>query len=206
MKQALIDWLKANAAKHIEALVIAGALIFAGRMWLQEHDARLNADLHVQQAEDSISKLLVEQDHVEKNTQTKVVILRDKLAEVDTPAKAIVAIPEQAPELKAEPLPDAPDMVAVKAVPLFKDLNKGQQCAVELEGCQQSLALQKAIDVERVQEVKAEGKKPGFFKRLGHAAKVTTCAGIGGGAGGAIQGGKGAAIGAAVGALVCQAF
>jgi hypothetical protein len=206
MRQALIDWLKANGGKHAEALVIAGALVFGGRMYLQEHDARLRADTAVKTAEENVKALTAQQATVQHDVQTKVVILRDKAAEVNTAEKAIAAIPETAPELKAVPLPDAPDMVAVKAVPLFKELNQGQQCALELQGCQESLALQKQIDAEKDKEVKAEQRKPGFLHRLGKGLKVIGCAAGGAAVGGLAKSPTGAAIGAAAGAGVCQMF
>lgn len=205
MKQSIVDWLKANAGKHVESLVIAGALLFGGRMWIQDHDARLQADAAVKTAEANVKALQAQQVKVVKDTQTKVVVLQQKSAAVDTPVKAVAALPEAAPELKAEPLPDTPDKVAVDALPLFKDINQGQQCAVELQGCQAALTLQKSIDGEKDTEVKAEAKKPGFFHRLGKGLKVVGCS-AGGAAVGSLAGSKGAAIGAAVGAGACQAF
>ena len=210
MKQALINWLKANAGKHIEALVIAGALIFVGRMWLQEHDARLQADTQVKTAQAAIDTLKQQQSVIAQAAKVQIVTLREQAATVQTPVQAVQAL-QKDPEVKTvlptlETVPDAPDMVKVNALDLFKGVNQCEQDAVTATSCTKELDIQKQIDTQKDVEITALKKKPGFFKRLLKGAKVVGCSAAGGYLGGLTKNPQGAAIGAAAGAGVCQAF
>jgi hypothetical protein len=196
------DWVK----QHIPALAIAGALVFGGRFALLEHDARLKADAATAAAEASVKSLQSQQAAITKTANTRVIVLQQKAAEINTPAKAIAALPEAAPEIDAQALPDAPDRVSVKAEPLYQDLNQAAQDRVELAACNDNLALQKQIDAEKDKEVKAEKRKPGFMSRLGKGLKVVGCSAAGGALGGLSKSAAGPAIGAAAGASVCQMF
>jgi hypothetical protein len=201
----MIDKLKALAGQHVPALIVAAVIVFGGRLWLQDHDARLRAESTVKQAEEAVRGLQAQQMAIQKTTATKLVVLHDKAISVDTPSKAIQATTETAPELAAVPLPD-PERVSVKAEPLYQDLNEAAQNKVKLDGCEDSLSLQKQITAEKDKEVIAERKKPTFLHRLGKAAKVVGCAGAGGLLGGFSKQPGGAGIGAAAGAAVCQMF
>ncbi len=213
MKQALIDWLKANAGKHIEALVIAGALIFVGRLWLQEHDARLQADATVKTAQTTIDAIKQQQTAVRQTAAKEVIVLQKEAAAVKTPAQAVTALtrpsadmaPVVAP-LEVTALPDAPDQVAVEALPLDKVLNGCRQDSVNLTACTKELSLEKQIDAQKDVQITALKAKPNFWHRLGKAAKVIGCAGAGGAVGSYLKGGQGAALGAAAGAGICEAF
>jgi hypothetical protein len=199
-----VNW-KEYAKQHLPALAVAAVIVFGGRMWLQDHDARLKAESTVKQAEEAVRGLQARQTAIQKTTASRLVVLHDKAVQVDTPAKAIQATAETAPELAATALPDA-ERVSVKAEPLYQDLNKAAQDRVSLAGCEDSLALQKAITAEKDKEVIAERKKPTFLRRLGKAAKVVGCAGAGGLVGGLSKQPGAAGIGAATGAAVCQMF
>jgi hypothetical protein len=196
------DWVK----QHAPALAVAGVLVFGGRFALMEHDARLKADAAVASAEASVKSLQSQQATVTKQASTRVIVLQQKAAEVDTPAKAISALPEAAPEIEPIALPDEPERVSVKAEPLYQDLNQAAQDKVELKACSDNLALQKQIDQEKDLEVKAEKKKPGFFHRLGKGLAVVGCSAAGGALGGLSKSAAGPAIGAAAGAGLCQMF
>jgi hypothetical protein len=196
------DWVK----QHVPALAVAGVLVFGGRFALMEHDARVKADSATAAAEANVKTLQSQQATVTKTAETRVIVLQQKAAAVDTPAKAIAALPEAAPEIKPLALPDAPDRVSVEADPLFQDLNQAAQTKVELEACTDNLALQKQIDAEKDIEVKAEKKKPGFFHRLGKGLAVVGCSAAGGALGGLTKSAAGPAIGAAAGAGLCQMF
>jgi hypothetical protein len=202
-----MNWLKANAGKHIEALIIAGALVFFGRLWLQEHDARLQADAADKTAETTIASLQKQQTQVTQAAKIQVVQLQAAAQAVQTPAEAFKALPEVEPvPLHADTLPTEPERATVDVLPLYQTLNACKQDAVNLAACTTTLDLEKRITTQKDVEITALKKKPNFFHRLGKVAKVVACAGAGGAAGGYLKGGSGAAIGAAAGAGVCQLF
>lgn len=200
-----MNW-KEYAKQHIPAIVIAAAIVFGGRMYLLERDARLHADDAKAAAEANVKTLQSQQTAVTKSATAKLVILHDRAVSTDTPEKAIAATVETAPELAAESLPNEPERVSVKAEPLFQDLNKAAEDAVSLKACEDSLSLQKQISLEKDKEVKAEERKPGFMHRLGKGLKVIGCSAGGAAVGGLTKSASGSAIGAAAGAAVCQMF
>ena len=190
--KALGLWLKENAAKHIEALIIAGALVLFVRVYLQEHDARLRLD-------DAVKTLTAQQSANDKTATAKVVVLQKAAAAVRTAPEAKAALPTVAPAaLSVQEDPADVDRVTVEAVPLYETLNLTAQNTVKLAACETDLTLEK-------QKTAALQKKPGFFARLGKAAKVVGCSAAGGYLG-SFAGRNGAAIGAATGASACQMF
>jgi hypothetical protein len=205
----LIEWLKANAAKHVEALVIAAVLVFAGRIFLQEHDARIVADAQVKAAQSTIDDLKKQQTEVEKVAKAQVIVLQKEAVAVKTGPQAIESL-DNDPQVKAvlpslTPVPDEPGIVQVNALDLFKGVNACEQNSVNLGACSKELDIEKQIDGQKDDQIVALKKKPSFLRRLGKAALVVGCA-AGGGAAGSLAGGRGAAIGAAAGAGVCQMF
>lgn len=198
--------MKEQLTKHAFAVAIAVCVVFAGRVWLQEHDARLTADQTVKAAQVQIDGLQKQKDTVEATASAAIAALKKQAAAVRTPAQAIPEIPKVAArDLQPEALPNAPDKVAVQAVPLYQELNECKQDTADLAACSAKLDIQEKITAEKDTQITALKQKPGFFHRLGRAVKTTACAGIGGGLG-SVKGGKGAAIGAAGGAAICQLF
>ena len=148
----LINWLKANAGRHLEALVIAGVLVVTGRLWLQEHDARLQSDAAVKTAQSTIDGLRQQQGAVEKAAKVQVTILQKQADAVRTAPEAVqslqtptAALADAVAPLDVTTVPDAPERVAVNALPLYADLNTCQQDALSLGACTKSLDLQKQI-------------------------------------------------------------
>jgi hypothetical protein len=103
----MTDW-KALIKQHAFGLGVAAVIVFGGRMWLQDHDARLKAESTVKQAEEAVRGLQARQTAIQKTTASRLVVLHDKAVQVDTPAKAIQATAETAPELACVKVPDAP--------------------------------------------------------------------------------------------------
>ena len=210
MKQELLNWLKANTGKHLEALVIAGAIVFVGRIYLQEHDARLRADAEVKTAQTEITDLQKQQSAVQQAAKTQVVVLQQKAAEVKTAPEAVTALQSDAQVKTALPsltqLPDAPDQLKVNSLELFRGVSKCEQDAVQLGACTKTLDLQKQITTEKDTEITVLKRKPSFWHRLGKALKIIGCAGAGAAIGGLTKSASGAAIGGAAGAGLCQAF
>jgi hypothetical protein len=210
MKAAILTWLKANAAKHVEAIIIASALIFVGRMWLQEHDARTKADATVKTAQVQIDTLAKQQTATAQAAKVEVTILQKQADAVKTAPQAVQAL-QKDPEVKAvlpslTTVPDAPDTVKVNALDLFKGVNQCEQDAVNVGACTKELTIQKQITTEKDVQIVALKAKPKFLHRLAKAGKVIGCSAAGGFVGSYLKGGQGAAIGAAAGAGICQAF
>lgn len=208
-----MNCIKTHLPTHVGYLVIIGVVLFAGRLWLREHDARLRADVQVKAAQATIDGLEKQQSAVAETAKSQVIVLQKEAADVKTPAQAVKAITAPAPDLNAETapmdaevLPDAPERVSVNALPLFRALNSCKQDAVNLQACTGELDIQKRITAQKDVQIVALKKRPGFFHRLGKAAKVIGCAAAGAAAGSLSKSASGAAIGAAAGAGICQLF
>jgi hypothetical protein len=190
MKDAFVTWLKANAGKHTEAIVVAVVLFLGARLWLQEHDARLAADATVKTAQTAIADLQKQQAAVAQVAKVQIVQLQSAAAAVRTTPEAITDMPtvtptatqsNPAPELDAEALPDAPNKVSVDAVPLYLDLNACKQDSVNLAACSKELSIQKDITTQKDVEIVALKKKPAFWHRVKETA-ITLGVGAGIGA------------------------
>lgn len=206
-----MNWIKTHLLTHVGYLIIIGVLLFAGRVWLQEHDARLRADAQVQTAQATIRNLEQQQAETARQAKSQTIVLEKEAATVKTPAQAIKAVIQPTPDLQTEAapldatvLPDAPDRLAVKALPLYQTLNACKVDRINLQACGKELDIQKQITAEKDVQIIAL-KKPGFFHRLGKTAKIIGCAAAGGALGG-LKSPSGAAIGAAAGAGICQLF
>jgi hypothetical protein len=201
----MTDW-KALIKEHALGLIVAALLVFGGRVWLMDHDARLRAESDVKAAQSKIESLQKQQNTVAQAAKVQVIQLKTEAAAVKTTEQAIAKLPDvEIVPLNATALLDAPEKAAVDAVPLYQTLNTCKQCSVNLDAATQELDLQKQITAEKDTEITALRKKPSFLHRLGRAAKIVGCA-AGGAAAGSLAGSKGAAIGAAAGAGVCQMF
>jgi hypothetical protein len=202
----LIDWLKTYAATHVGYIVIVAVVLFAGRLYLQEHDARVRAEDTVKTAQTAIQGLQKQQSAVAQTAKVEVTVLQKEAAAVKTAPDALAALPNVTDRpLNAEPVPDAPSKVSVDAVPLFQELSICKQCGVNLDAKTKELDIEKQIAAEKDVQIAALKKRPGFMTRVVKGLKVVGCA-AGGAAAGSLAGGKGAAIGAAAGAGVCQMF
>lgn len=167
MKQELISYLKTTAGKHVFAIALSVVAIISFRSYMAEHDARLIADQQVKAAQSQIDTLQKQQVQADKAAKIQVVRLQAKAAEVKTAPEAIAALPSVSVEqLKARALPDAPSAVSVEAVPLYQELNKCKQDAVNLGACSVKLDLQQKIDADKDVQITALKKKPGFWHRV----------------------------------------
>lgn len=196
----ILSWLKANAAQHAEAILIAAALIFVGRLALQEHDARLKADATVKTAQTAIDSLQKQQATVAQAAKVEVTVLQKEASSVQTPQQAMAALEvppadmaQVVTPLDVQALPDAPGRVSVDALPLDKTLNACRQDGVNLGACTKELEFQKGITTQKDLQITALKQKPSFWHR------VLSCS-VRGGVGAAAGGGTGAAYGGATGA------
>lgn len=166
---------------HLVWIVAVAVGLLAGRIALQEHDARVLADATVKADQANIVTL---QQHIAatdaaaaQKVQTVVKIVHD----VTTPAQAIPAIPQLTDvPLNSRPSVDNPAQVSVDAVPLVQLLGQCKEDSVNLTKCQSDLTDQKAIDAKKDDEIKALKKKPSFTHRLKKDLEFAgICIGIG---------------------------
>jgi hypothetical protein len=167
MKQEIISYLKTSAGKHVFAIAVVVLGFIVGASWLQEHDARLKAEVTVKAAQDQINTLQTKKGDVDKAAKTQTSALQRQAAAVKTPKQAIDALPSvtNAP-LAPVPVPDLPDDVAVNAVALYKNLNACKQDAVNLAACSTKLDIQEQIDAKKDEQITALKRKPGFWKAV----------------------------------------
>lgn len=162
--------------KHWQAVLIGWVcvvLIVLGYSALQEHDARILADAAVKASQARISTLEQDKAAIQKTTDTKVIVIQQKAAEVKTPAAATAAIPEVSNvPLNARPLPDMPNAVAVDAVPLYQELAACRVTDAKLEGCTELRAKDAGILGEKDVQIKALKSKGSFWKRAERTAEA----------------------------------
>jgi hypothetical protein len=167
VKYFILNYIKTSAGRHVFAIAVAVLGFIVGASWLQEHDARLKAEVTVKAAQEQINTLQAKKGDVDKAAKTQIVILQKEAAAVNTPKQAIDALPSvtTAP-LAPVPVPDLPDDVAVNAVALYKNLNACKQDAVNLAACSAKLDIQGQIDGKKDEQITALKRKPGFWKAV----------------------------------------
>jgi hypothetical protein len=167
VKQEIINYLKNTAGGHLVILALVVLAFIGGSSWLQEHDARIKAEITVKAAQEQINTLQAKKGDADKAAKTQIVILQKEAAAVKTPRQAIDALPSvtNAP-LAPVPVTDLPDDVAVNAVALYKNLNECKQDAVNLAACSAKLDIQEQIDGKKDEQITALRKKPGFWKAV----------------------------------------
>ena len=167
MKEAIINYLKTTAGKHVFFIVLAVVAFIVGRSWLQEHDARLQADATVKTAQTTIDTLAKQQTATAQAAKVEVTVLQKQADAVKTPLEAAKALPTvETQPLNAVSLPDAPTKVSVDVMPLFQSLSTCKQDAVNLGACGKELDIEKQIDGQKDVEITALKKKPGFWHRV----------------------------------------
>ena len=182
-------------------------------MWLIEHDSRLAAETQIKSVQSNIESLQKQQQVVTTQVVKELQPLQIIEKQVQTAPEAIKVLtnPAQVSELGAVPLdiqtlPNAPDQVAVKALPLVDLLDGCKQDNLNLGGCTTTLNLQKQIDGDKDLEITALKAKPKFWSRVTKGLKVIGCSAGGAAFGSLVKGSEGAAVGAGLGAGICQIF
>ena len=157
---------------HILYVVIIIVGMIAFKCWLNEHDARLAAAQAEKVAEANVAALRSQIAASDAAAKAKIVVLKEKAAQVKTPEQAIAAIPDVSTlPLHTQAAPTA-GFVEVDALALYTELNQCQQDKVSLDACQSARTADEKIIAQKDDEVAALKKKPSFFKRLGGALKI----------------------------------
>lgn len=156
--------------KHAEGCLAAAlfaVLALCGAAWLEEHDARIKAEVTVQASQTQIDSLQKQKDAADSAAKQQIAALQKQAKAVKTPAQAVQAIPALTDvPLNMRQVPGLPDAVTVDALPLFQQLNECKQDAVNLSACSTKLDLEQKIDADKDVQITALKKKPGFWTRV----------------------------------------
>lgn len=168
--------------KYFKELTGALLLLLVGigvTSFVQEHDARLKAEQTLKESANVVTGLKAQVDAVDKAGKVQIAKLQKQATTVKTPAQAIQAIPDlSALPLNVRPAPGLPNAVIVDTLPLFEDLNKCKQDAVNLGVCSTKLDLEQKIDAQKDIQITALKHKPEFWHRVKVTA-ITVGVGIG---------------------------
>ena len=221
-------------------VAIAAVVLFAGlfgfRIWLQEHDAGLQAKAELTAEKKAFDALSADRKSHDAADQARDAAATKQLeamataaAKVQTPAEIAAWIPKQIPGLpqpititvppatRENPTPDATASIPQADLPALRDaVEKCGESSVRLSACQADLSSRTAEMAIADKQIKAleaevgtlqtEAKGGTFWKRAKKTLKVAACATAGGAGGSFAAKEKGAAIGAAAGALGCSLF
>lgn len=160
----ILTYLKTTAVTHVLWIAVAVGGFLLVRAYISEHDARVAAEAAVKSAQTQIKTIAASQTQTAKAAAVTITVLQKEAAAVTTAPEAVKGLSGVSTvQLDPEAVPDAPQRVAVDAVPLYQELNKCKQCSVNLGATQTELADQKKIDAQKDLEITALKKKPGFW-------------------------------------------
>lgn len=150
---------------HLFYVVLIVVGLICGRVWLQEHDARVLAEQQIKVSEATVKTLQAQIVDTQAQADKTIATIKAKVIIVKTPAQAIAAIPEVSSlPLNSRPAPDGG--VTVDAVPLFQELAQCKEDAVQLNACTVESKKKDEIIGQKDLEITALKKKPGFWTRL----------------------------------------
>ncbi len=146
---------------HLFYWILGIGAIFAVHFWLKEHDRRLLVETEVKQLQEQI-------DNRDDTAQKQVQVIVKEVAAAKTPEQQVAEIPRISDvPLNIKLMPEVvgqPPAAQVDLEPLMQELSQCKQKDILLEACQADTADLK-------QQVNVVAKKPGFWHRVGSAAK-----------------------------------
>lgn len=165
----MVDYAKTHLFYIV--LIVGGVLSF--RVWLSEHDARVQAENAVKQAQVTVASLQKQIDSIPPQTAAKVQVVTKVVHDAVTPSQVVAAVPTLTDvPLATRAIPGNTVDVEVAAVPLVTVLGEFKTAQIELGACQQTDALKDKQLAAKDTEIAALKKKPKFFKRVEHAAEA----------------------------------
>ncbi len=146
---------------HLFYWILAVGAFVAVHAWLKEHDRRLLVETQVKALQEQI-------DNRDDDAQKQVQVIVKEVAAAKTPEQQVAEIPRISDvplNIKLLPLEvNQPPTAQVDLEPLMLELSQCKQKDILLDACQADM-----VDLE--QQVKVVAKKPGFWHRVGSAAK-----------------------------------
>ena len=183
--EVLIKFLTAEKAWIISHLVwvVAVAVAYVGfTNWRYAHDEAAAKAAQVQVAQATIANLQAQIAANDKQAAQKVQTIVKIVHDAQTPAQVVAALPNfpDLPSLSARTIPGDPVDVEVAAQPLMNLIGQYETVVTNLNACQADDTAEKAIVVQKDNEIVVLKKKPPLKARLVRAMKVGgTILGIG---------------------------
>lgn len=168
---------------YLVMFVLMACLTFYGvKTWESEHTAKVIAEQQVKASEAQVKTLQQQIAENDARTQAQIATLQQLIKSVKTPVQVVAALPSVLPA----PLPVTPtvnadnsiNLPAADVLPLFQDLAQCKQDSINLASCKADLSTTQAIVIEKQTEITALKKKPSFWKRIAHDAKVAVFSAI----------------------------
>lgn len=152
---------------HIFYIVLIIVSIIAVHIWIQEHDARKQAEQSVKIAETQVKDLQAQIQAVNAASQKQVQVVVKTVAAAKTPAQVVSTVPQltDAP-LNARVSIDNPNQVSVDSQPFIQLLGQCKEDSLSLGACQKTEALQTEQLAEKDKEVASLKAKPKFWARV----------------------------------------
>lgn len=174
VESEIVAWIKAEARTHLFYIILIAVAVISFRVWLSEHDARLQAEATVKQADLNIKTLQQKISDTSTQAVKQVQVVTRIVHEAKTPQQAIAAIPQLTDvPLNARIAPSLPvSEIAVDVTPLMAVLGQCKEDSIQLGACQQDYSYCQQINREDDAKVVALTKKPKFFHRLGNTLKI----------------------------------
>lgn len=164
--------LKSHVATHVFYIVGIAFMVLCGRIWLQEHDARMATDAKLAVSQKQEQALQAQITQLNAQAAVKVAAVKKQVAAIKTTPQAIAAIPSLSSlPLMERAIPAIPDAVAVNAVALAQELGECKEAEINLGACEQTNTRMAEIHTEDQQQIMVLRKKPKFWRRVGSTIK-----------------------------------
>lgn len=168
----MVSWLKTYGHAHLFYIVLIAVGVISFRVWLSEHDARVQADNTVKQQQAVVAGLQQQIVAVQAQATQKVQVVTKVVHDAVTPSQVVQSLPQVdtkiAADLSARVAPDNPVAVEVNAQPLMQLVGDLKTSQIELGACQQTVTLKDQQLQAKDVEIVALKKKPKLLKRIGH--------------------------------------
>lgn len=158
---------------HLFYIVILVLLVGGGKLWLSEHDARVQAENTVKASEVTVKTLQAQINNIPAQTAAKVQTIIKVVHDAQTPAQVVAAIPTLTNiPLAVRAIPGNLVDVEVAAQPLMQLVGELKTSEVQLGACQQTDGLKDQQITQLQNTIKALQKKPKFLTRVKHVAEA----------------------------------
>lgn len=155
----MISWIKTYAAHHLFYIILIAVGVVSFRVWLQEHDAKVAAQVVVADLQKQIAT-------TQAQAAQKVEVIKQVVQKAKTPQDVVQVLPTlTALPINAQPVPEDHNKLLVDALPLLQLAGQAKEEEIQLAACQQVNDLKD----KQIVELK---KKPRFITRIKNVAEA----------------------------------
>lgn len=161
---------------HLIWIVAIAVALVIGNIALQQHDARVRAEITIKASQANIEQL--QQQVKDRDAQlaqkvTTITKVVHDLGPAPTSGQIVEAIPKLTDvPLNARAIPNDATNISVAAFPLIQVLQQAATDHVALGTCQGDLKDQTAISTQKDVQIAALKKKPTLLVRIKHVAEA----------------------------------